>query len=115
MGALLSDLVVFERDYDRESRDLAVSARQEAEELTTLVAERLQRADRLGLVTDASDSPFSDALLDRYPVLEERGSGALGVVPFRRSTLLEVREDLARRRSEVMRDLNRLRGLGATT
>lgn len=115
MGALLSDLVTFERDYDRESRDLAVSARNEAEELTKLVVERLDRADRLGLVTDASDSPFSDALLDRYPVLEERGAGALGVVPFRRGTLIEVRDDLAKRRSEVMRDLKRLRDLGATT
>jgi hypothetical protein len=115
MGALLSDLVIFERDYDRESRDLAMSARNEAEELTKLVGERLERADRLGLVTDASDSPFSDALLDRYPVLEERGAGALGVVPFRRGTLIEVRDDLAKRRSEVMRDLKRLRDLGATT
>jgi hypothetical protein len=37
------------------------------------------------------------------------------VVPFRRGTLIEVRDDLAKRRSEVMRDLKRLRDLGATT
>ena len=66
---------------------------------TKLVGERLERADRLGLVTDASDSPFSDALLDRYPVLEERGADALGVVPFRRGTLVEIRDDIATRRS----------------
>ena len=44
-----------------------------------------------GVVTDASESPFSDELLDRYPVLEERGPDALGVVPFRRATLMEIR------------------------
>ena len=78
MGALLADLVRFERDYDRESRTMALVARQEAVELARLVSERLALADRLGVVTDASESPFSDELLDRYPVLEERGPDALG-------------------------------------
>ena len=63
--------------------------------------------------TDASDSPFSDALLDRYPLLEERGAEALGVVPFRRSTLVEIRHDLAARHKDVVHDLDRLRHLGA--
>ena len=115
MGALLGDLVLFERDYDRESREMASSARSEAEELARLVAERLELADRLGVVTDASDSPFSDDLLDRYPVLEERGAAALGVVPFRRSTLVEVRQDLARRRADVLEELGRLREMGAAS
>ncbi len=74
---------------------MALVARQEAVELAKLVSERLALADRLGVVTDASESPFSDALLDRYPVLEERGPDALGVVPFRRATLLEIREGWA--------------------
>ncbi len=113
MGALLADLVRFERDYDRESRTMALVARQEAVELARLVSERLALADRLGVVTDASESPFSDELLDRYPVLEERGPDALGVVPFRRATLMEIREGLDRRRAEVVEELQRLRHMGA--
>jgi serine/threonine protein kinase len=115
MGALLGDLVLFERNYDAESRDMAAAARKEAEELARLVEERLRLADRLGVITDASDSPFSDALLDRYPVLEERGAAALGVVPFRRSTLVEVRQDMAARRAEVTEELGRLREMGAVS
>jgi serine/threonine-protein kinase len=115
MGALLADLVRFEREYDGESRTLALSARSEARELAGLVAERLKLADKIGVITDASESPFSDALLDRYPLLEERGADALGVVPFRRSTLVEIRDDLAHRRSEVIEELERLRHMGATT
>jgi serine/threonine protein kinase len=113
MGALLADLVRFERDYDRESRTMALVARQEAVELARLVSERLALADRIGVVTDASESPFSDELLDRYPVLEERGPDALGVVPFRRATLMEIREGLGGRRSEVLEELQRLRHMGA--
>ncbi len=113
MGALLADLVRFEREYDRESRDMALSARHEARALADLVAERLRLADKLGVLTDASDSPFSDTLLDRYPLLEERGADALGVVPFRRGTLVEIRRDLASRHEEVVHDLDRLRHLGA--
>jgi eukaryotic-like serine/threonine-protein kinase len=115
MGALLADLVRFEREYDGESRTLALSARNEARELVGLVTERLKLADKIGVVTDASESPFSDALLDRYPLLEERGPDALGVVPFRRSTLVEIRDDLARRKAEVVEELGRLRHMGATT
>jgi serine/threonine protein kinase len=114
MGALLADLVRFERDYDRESRTMALVARQEAVELARLVNERLTLADRVGVVTDASESPFSDDLLDRYPVLEERGPDALGVVPFRRATLMEIRAGLAARRAEVFEELERLRHMGAT-
>jgi serine/threonine protein kinase len=114
MGALLADLVRFERDYDRESRTMALVARQEAVELARLVNERLTLADRLGVITDASESPFSDDLLDRYPVLEERGPDALGVVPFRRATLMEIRAGLAGRRAEVFEELERLRHMGAT-
>ena len=113
MGALLADLVRFERDYDRESRTMALVARQEAVELARLVSERLSLADRLGVVTDASESPFSDELLDRYPVLEERGPDALGVVPFRRATLMEIRKGLGGRRNEVLEELQRLRHMGA--
>ena len=115
MGALLTDLVRFERDYDTESRTLALSARNEARELAGLVTERMKLADKIGVITDASDSPFSDELLDRYPLLEERGPDALGVVPFRRSTLVEIRDDLARRKAEVVEELERLRHMGATT
>jgi serine/threonine-protein kinase len=113
MGALLADLVRFEREYDRESRTMALVARQEAVELARLVSERLALADRLGVVTDASESPFSDELLDRYPVLEERGPDALGVVPFRRATLMEIRAGLGGRRAEVLEELQRLRHMGA--
>jgi hypothetical protein len=47
-------------------------------------------------------------------VLEERGPDALGVVPFRRATLMEIRAGLAGRRAEVFEELERLRHMGAT-
>lgn len=63
----------------------------------------------------ADTSPFSDALLDRYPVLEDRRGDALGVVPFRRSAILEIREDLRRRREALEARLGRLREMRAAT
>jgi serine/threonine protein kinase len=108
MGQLLGDLVRFEQDFDNETRAMAAAARDLAVEVTTLARERAAQAGR-------PVAPFSDALLDRYPVLEERGAEALGVVPFRRAALTAIREDLGRRRLELQAELAPLRGQGAAT
>lgn len=108
MGQLLADLVRFEQDFDNETRAIAAAARDLALEVTTLARERAAQSGR-------PVAPFSDALLDRYPVLEERGAEALGVVPFRRAALTAIREDLGRRRLELQAELTPLRGQGAAT
>lgn len=108
MGQLLADLVRFEQDFDNETRAIAAAARDLALEVTTLARERAGQSGR-------PVAPFSDALLDRYPVLEERGAEALGVVPFRRAALTAIREDLGRRRLELQAELTPLRGQGAAT
>lgn len=108
MGQLLADLVRFEQDFDNETRAMAAATRDLAVEVTTLAR---QRAAHSGLPV----APFSDALLDRYPVLEERGAEALGVVPFRRAALTAIREDLGCRRLELQAELAPLRGQGAAT
>lgn len=108
MGQLLADLVRFEQDFDNETRAMAAAARDLALEVTTLAREREAQSGR-------PVAPFSDALFDRYPVLEERGAEALGVVPFRRAALTAIREDLGRRRLELQAELTPLRGQGAAT
>jgi serine/threonine protein kinase len=108
MGQLLADLVRFEQDFDNETRAMAAAARDLAIEVTTLARQRAAQSGR-------PVAPFSDALLDRYPVLEERGAEALGVVPFRRAALTAIREDLGRRRLELQVEPAPMRGQGAAT
>ena len=60
-------------------------------------------------------SPFSDQLLDRYPVLDERGGDALGVVPFRRAALAEISADLDARRVALNAEITQVKQLGAAT
>jgi serine/threonine protein kinase len=108
MGQLLGDLVRFEQEFDNDTRAMAAAARDLALEVTTLARERTAQSGR-------PVAPFSDALLDRYPVLDERGAEALGVVPFRRAALTAIREDLGRRRAELRAELAQLRRQGAAT
>jgi serine/threonine protein kinase len=108
MGQLLADLVRFEQEFDNQTRAMAAAARDLAIEVTTLARERAAQSGR-------PVAPFSDALLDRYPVLEERGAEALGVVPFRRAALTAIREDLGRRRLELQAEPAPLRGQRAAT
>lgn len=112
MGELLADLVRFQREYDRESKALARAGGADVDSVIRLLNE-LRRLDPSSVPADAS--PFSDALLDRYPVLEDRRGDALGVVPFRRSAILEIREDLRRRREALEARLGRLREMRAAT
>jgi serine/threonine protein kinase len=113
MGALLADLVRYQQEFDGETRGMASLARQRATDVTNLVAEHNALAARSG--RPAAASMFSEALLDRYPVLEERGAGALGVVPFRRAALKEIADDLERRRAALAADVAQMKQLGATT
>ena len=108
MGQLLADLVRFEQEFDNETRAMAAATRDLALAVTTLARERSTQSGR-------PVAPFTDALLDRYPVLDERGAEALGVVPFRRAALNAIREDLGRRRAELQTELTQLRGQGAAT
>ena len=89
LGELLADLTRFQREYDRESRELALDVRRKALELQGL----LEQARAAGhAVTDMET--FSLTLRERYPVLDDRGPEALGVVPFRRQAVREIQQDI---------------------
>ena len=79
------------------------------------MALRNQLIARAGQSGPASGSPFSDQLLDRYPVLDERGGDALGVVPFRRAALAEISADLDARRIALNAEISQVKQLGAAT
>ena len=79
------------------------------------MALRNQLTARAGQSGPASASPFSDQLLDRYPVLDERGGDALGVVPFRRAALAEISADLDARRVALNAEITQVKQLGAAT
>ena len=115
MGQLLADLVRYEQDFDTETRAMASATRQRAAEVSALVALRNQLSARAGQSAPAAVSPFSDQLLDRYPVLDERGGDALGVVPFRRAALAEISADLDARRLVLNAEISQVKQLGATT
>jgi eukaryotic-like serine/threonine-protein kinase len=114
MGQLLADLVRFQQEFDTETRTLAASARERAARVAALANERNVLAARVGL-TAASGSPFSERLLDRFPVLDERGGEALGVVPFRRAALAEIVADLDARRGALDAEIAQMKHMGATT
>jgi serine/threonine protein kinase len=107
LGELLADLTRFQRDYDRESRELALDVRRRAMELQAML-------DRTGGDTPADDL-FSLPLRERYPVLEDRGAEALGVVPFRRQAVREILEDLEARQLAMTTDAARYGGAGIAT
>lgn len=116
MGQLLADLVRYEQDFDSETRSMASTTRQRAAEISALVSLRNQLTARAGQQPAAAAvSPFSDQLLDRYPVLDERGGDALGVVPFRRAALAEIATDLEARRLVLNAEISQMKQLGATT
>jgi serine/threonine protein kinase len=113
MGALLADLVRYHQEFDRETRTMAEEARDHAAEVVSLIARRDVLASLRDPHTPRQTSPFTEALLDRYPLLEERGGDAMGVVPFRRSALIEIMADLAGRRAVVLEELEQLKSMGA--
>ncbi len=117
MGQLLADLVRFHQEFDRDTRALASSARQRAIAVAALVATRnaLNGPAPHDSAASTSGSPFSEALLDRYPVLDERGPDALGVMPFRRGALVEIAADLDARHATLTGEIERLKHMGATT
>jgi serine/threonine-protein kinase len=94
LGELLADLTRFQREYDRESREMALAVRGRAQELERLLASG--RSDGRGTDDDTAEL-FSLRLRERYPVLEDRGPGALGVVPFRRQAVREIQVEIEER------------------
>jgi serine/threonine protein kinase len=93
LGELLADLTRFQRDYDRESREMALDVRRRAMELQAMLDRT--RGD------SGSEDLFSLPLRERYPVLEDRGPEALGVVPFRRQAVREILEDIEARQMAI--------------
>jgi serine/threonine-protein kinase len=89
LGELLADLTRFQREYDRESREMALAVRRRAEELQRLIDQHTP-AGR----PELRDDLFSLTLRERYPVLEDRGAEALGVVPFRRQAVREIQNEI---------------------
>ena len=77
------------------------------------MALRNQLTARAGQSAPAGTSPFRGQLLDRYPVLDERGGDALGVVPFRRAALAEISADLDARRVAINAEISQVKQLGA--
>ncbi len=104
LGELLADLTRFQREYDRESREMALAVRSRAQELEQLLAAR-RAAGRPA--EDDTGELFSVRLRERYPVLDDRGASALGVVPFRRQAVREIQQEIEDR-------LRRLSGNGRT-
>jgi serine/threonine-protein kinase len=96
LGELLADLTRFQREYDRESRELALEVRRKAMELQAL----LEHARAAGHAVTDMDT-FSLTLRERYPVLDDRGPEALGVVPFRRQAVREIQQDIEGRRQRL--------------
>jgi serine/threonine protein kinase len=92
LGELLGDLTRFQREYDRESREMALQVRKRALELSGLLEQVRARGGNAG-----DGELFSLALRERYPVLEDRGADALGLVPFRRQTVREIQKDIESR------------------
>ena len=92
LGELLAELTRFQRDYDRESREMALQVRRRAQELHSLLRQLRSRG------APALDGElFSLPLRERYPVLEDRGPEALGLVPFRRQAVREIQQDVESR------------------
>ena len=94
VGEVLADLTRFQREYDRESREMALAVRERALELQRLLD---LRAQRLGPQGAPAEDLFSLELRERYPVLEDRGAEALGVVPFRRQAVREIQREVEHR------------------
>ena len=103
MGHLLADLVRFQQEFDTETRAMARATRARAGEVAALAGQA------------PGGSPFSEQLLDRYPVLDERGPDALGIVPFRRAALTEIGADLEARAAALAGHMAQLRHQGAAT
>jgi serine/threonine-protein kinase len=97
LGELLADLTRFQREYDRESRELALDVRRKAVELQALLGPAPPEAPASG-----DSGLFSLALRERYPVLEDRGPEALGVVPFRRQAVREIQDEIEARRQAIV-------------
>jgi serine/threonine protein kinase len=92
LGELLTDLTHFQRDYDRQSRERAVAVRARVLDLQRALQHRATTGR-----DPADEDLFSLALRERYPVLEDKGADALGVVPFRRQAVHEIAEEVERR------------------
>jgi serine/threonine-protein kinase len=90
LGEMLADLTRFQREYDRESRDLALGVRVRAQALQQRLAEQAAQEGR----TIGPEDLFSLALRERYPVLEDRGADALGIVPFRRQAVRDIEREI---------------------
>jgi serine/threonine-protein kinase len=108
VGEVLADLTRFQREYDRESREMALAVRERALELQRVLT--LRRAQS-GPAAAAEDL-FSLELRERYPVLEDRGPEALGVVPFRRQAVREIQQEIEHRLQRTTREPARFGSAG---
>jgi serine/threonine protein kinase len=102
LGELLTDLTHFQRDYDRQSREKAVAVRARVLTLQRALHERVNDGQ-----APADEDLFSLALRERYPVLEDKGADALGIVPFRRQAVHEIEAEVERRLQVLMAEAPR--------
>jgi serine/threonine protein kinase len=99
VGEVLADLTRFQREYDRESREMALAVRERALELQRVLTLRRGQSGPA-----PAEDLFSLALRERYPVLEDRGPEALGVVPFRRQAVREIQQEIEQRLQGTTRE-----------
>jgi len=107
LGELLTDLTHFQREYDRQSRQKAVAVRARVLDLQRALQEHAK--DGPGA---AEEDLFSLTLRERYPVLDDKGADALGIVPFRRQAVHEIEEEVERRLQVLTGESPRAGGSG---
>ena len=102
--AVLSDLVSFRRQYDADTRALAVQVREQSVESARLYDWCEERERALG--TNGTREPVVDpALLELHPVLMVKGLDALGVVPFHRRVITALADDVRMRLERVREEV----------
>jgi len=90
MIEMLAALMRFRQAWDRETRELAIKACDQYRENERLLAER-----------GAGEDVAAAVLLRDLPLFQERGADVLKVMPFRRSTILEITRLLGEQRSRL--------------
>jgi serine/threonine-protein kinase len=95
MVEMLASLMRFRQGWDRQTRELAIKACDQYQENERLIAAQ-------GRAGDGPDGEVAAApLLRDLPLFQERGAEVLEVVPFRRTTILEITRLLAEQRERL--------------
>ncbi len=111
---LLAALVRFRRRYQAETRSLAASARTQYEIVESLASAVEDAGAVLGIPANPADSPVLASLRDRFPILAQRGAAALDAIPFDRSRVTFMLQELEMERQRLAADVEMRRSHAAT-